>query len=94
VIDATYFCADTPQNASDRRKPNPGMLLEAAGELGIDLKQSYMVGDKLSDAEAGIRAGVKATILFGKDAAGDPTETGATLVAKDFREVAQFILGD
>jgi D-glycero-D-manno-heptose 1,7-bisphosphate phosphatase len=94
VIDATYFCADTPQNASDRRKPNPGMLLQAAGELGIDLKQSYMVGDKLSDAEAGIRAGVKATILFGKDAASDPMETEVTMVAKDFREVAQFILGD
>jgi D-glycero-D-manno-heptose 1,7-bisphosphate phosphatase len=93
VIDATYFCADTPQNASDRRKPNPGMLLQAAEELGIDLKQSYMVGDKRSDAEAGIRAGVKATILFGKDAASDPMETEATMVAKDFREVAQFILG-
>jgi D-glycero-D-manno-heptose 1,7-bisphosphate phosphatase len=93
VIDATYFCADTPQNASDCRKPNPGMLLQAAGEWGIDLKQSYMVGDKLSDAEAGIRAGVKATILFGKDATSDPMETEATMVAKDFREVAQFILG-
>ncbi len=30
VIDATYFCADTPQNGSERWKPNPGMLLEAA----------------------------------------------------------------
>ena len=38
VIDATYFCADTPENASERRKPNPGMLLEAARELGIDLE--------------------------------------------------------
>jgi D-glycero-D-manno-heptose 1,7-bisphosphate phosphatase len=93
VIDATYFCADTPQNASERRKPNPGMLLEAARELGIDLEQSYMVGDKASDAEAGIRAGVKATILFGIDAAGAPAECGATLFAKDFRQVAQFILG-
>jgi D-glycero-D-manno-heptose 1,7-bisphosphate phosphatase len=93
VIDATYFCADTPQNASDRRKPNPGMLLEAAGEWGIDLKQSYMVGDKPSDTEAGIRAGVKATILFGTDAASDSTETGTTFVAKTFCEVAQFILG-
>jgi D-glycero-D-manno-heptose 1,7-bisphosphate phosphatase len=93
VIDATYFCADTPQNASERRKPNPGMLLEAARELGIDLQRSYMIGDKMSDAEAGIRAGVKATILFGTDAAGGLMECGATLVAKDFREAAQFILG-
>jgi D-glycero-D-manno-heptose 1,7-bisphosphate phosphatase len=94
VIDATYFCADTPQSASNRRKPNPGMLLEAAGELCIDLKQSYMVGDKPSDAEAGIRAGVKATILFRPDATSGPVQNGATLVAKNFREVAQLILGD
>ena len=94
VIDAIYFCADTPQSESARRKPNPGMLLEAARELSIDLRQSYMVGDKASDAEAGIRAGVRATILFGTNAATGPIESGATLVAKDFSEVVKFILGD
>ena len=93
VIDATYFCADTPANASARRKPNPGMLLEAASELGVDLEQSYMVGDKASDAEAGIRAGVKATILIG-DQAGNPQGSDASLVAKTFSEVVKFILED
>ncbi len=94
IIDATYFCADTPQDSSERRKPNPGMLLEAARELGIDLGRSYMIGDKASDAQAGIRAGVRATILFGTNAASGSMESGANLVAKDFREVAEFILGD
>jgi D-glycero-D-manno-heptose 1,7-bisphosphate phosphatase len=95
VIDATYFCADTPQNESERRKPNAGMLLEAARELGIDLQQSYMVGDKDSDAEAGIRAGVRATILFrGSAAGGGPIESGATYVAENFNEVVNFILGN
>lgn len=93
VIDATYFCADTPQNGSERRKPNPGMLLEAAKELGIDLKQSYMVGDKVSDTQAGTRAGVRATVLYGSDDGPDPTESEATFVAKDFNEVVDFILG-
>jgi D-glycero-D-manno-heptose 1,7-bisphosphate phosphatase len=93
VIDATYFCADTPQNESERRKPNPGMLLEAARELGIDLERSYMVGDQASDATAGIRAGVRATILFSTNAASGPIESGATLVAENFREVVDFILG-
>jgi D-glycero-D-manno-heptose 1,7-bisphosphate phosphatase len=93
VIDATYFCADTPQNASERRKPNPGMLLEAARDLGIDLERSYMVGDQASDATAGIRAGVRATILFSANAASSPIESGATLVAENFREVVEFILG-
>ena len=93
VIDATYFCADTPQRESERRKPSPGMLLEAAIDLDIDLSQSYMVGDKASDAEAGIRAGVRAAILFGANAASGSMESGATLVAKNFNEVAEFILG-
>ena len=94
VIDATYFCADTPQQESKRRKPNPGMLLEAATDLSIDLDRSYMVGDKASDAEAGIRAGVRATILFGINAASGAMESGASLIAKDFGEVVEFILGD
>ena len=94
VIDATYFCADAPRQESIRRKPSPGMLLEAATDLSIDLGESYMVGDKVSDAEAGIRAGVRAAILVGADAVSGALESGATLVAKDFGEVAGFILGD
>src|SRR6202035_4894684 len=51
IIDSAYFCADTPENESERRKPNPGMLLEASSPLGSDLRQSYMVGDKPSDTQ-------------------------------------------
>jgi D-glycero-D-manno-heptose 1,7-bisphosphate phosphatase len=93
VIDATYFCADTPQNGSERRKPNPGMLFEAARELGIELERSYMVGDKVSDTQAGIRAGVRATILCGGNNGGGPAESDATFIAKNFNEAVEFILG-
>jgi D-glycero-D-manno-heptose 1,7-bisphosphate phosphatase len=40
------------------RKPNPGMLLEAAKRLGLDLQRSLIVGDKKADMEAGQRAGL------------------------------------
>ena len=40
------------------RKPLAGMLVRAAAELGLDLARSYMVGDKLTDVEAGARAGL------------------------------------
>jgi D-glycero-D-manno-heptose 1,7-bisphosphate phosphatase len=93
VIEATYFCPDTPENASERRKPNPGMLLEAATDLEIDLSQSYMVGDKIADVEAGIRAGVRASILLGRAIGGNSFSSGTTFVARDLREAAQFILG-
>jgi D,D-heptose 1,7-bisphosphate phosphatase len=65
LIDATYFCADHPDEATDRRKPGPGMLKEAGRDLGLDPAACFMIGDSDSDVEAGIRAGVKATILIG-----------------------------
>lgn len=93
MIDATYFCADTPENATDRRKPGPGMLLEAARDLALSLSESYMVGDKAIDAEAGNRAGVKATILIQAEDAGNESASCATTIAKNFHEVVKFILG-
>jgi len=59
LIDASYFCPDPPGTPSSRRKPEPGMLLEAAAEYGIDLARSYMIGDKADDVECGRRAGAK-----------------------------------
>ena len=49
------------------RKPEPGMLLEAANEIGIDLNNSVMIGDKLSDMQAGLAAGVKANIWLSSE---------------------------
>jgi len=53
---------DHPDNPSPRRKPAPGMLLEAAAEHGIDLPSSWMIGDKAIDIECGRNAGTR-TIL-------------------------------
>ena len=47
------------------RKPNPGMILQAASDLGLDLARSAIVGDKMSDIEAGSAAGVGIQILVG-----------------------------
>jgi D-glycero-D-manno-heptose 1,7-bisphosphate phosphatase len=54
---------DTDDNAP-RRKPNPGMLLEAAEKHELDLKRSWMVGDHKKDVEAGRRAGCR-TVFVG-----------------------------
>jgi len=69
-IDATYYCPHHPEAKIERyrvkcdcRKPEPGMLTRAASELDVDLKQSFMVGDKLSDIEAGRRAGCKTIMV-------------------------------
>ena len=64
LIDATYFCPDPPDVPSTRRKPEPGMLLDAAKELELDLARSWLVGDKSSDIECGRRAGVRTILVL------------------------------
>jgi len=62
LIDASYHAPDHPDNPSPRRKPAPGMILEAAAEHNLDLTRSWMIGDKALDIECGRNAGVR-TIL-------------------------------
>ena len=66
-LDAIYYCPHHPQQGCDCRKPEPGMITQAAKEHGIDLTNSWMIGDKPSDIEAANRAGVGHTILLKKE---------------------------
>lgn len=52
------FCPDYHLDTGCR-KPSPKMILDLAGKYNIDLKESYMIGDRDTDIEAGIRAGCK-----------------------------------
>ncbi|MDP1830604.1 MAG: HAD family hydrolase [Geothrix sp.] len=81
-----YAVTDHPE-----RKPNPGMLVRAAEEHGLDLSRSWMVGDKALDLEAGRRAGCRvALVLTGYGATVDGS--AADLVAKDLPEAVDRIL--
>jgi len=61
---ATYNCPHMPSEYCKCRKPQPGLLLQAARDHAIDLSQSIMVGDKMTDVEAGIAAGVGNSYLI------------------------------
>ena len=69
-IDAFYYCpflaeatiAEYRHPDHPDRKPNPGMILRAAADFGLDLSKSLMVGDRSSDIEAGERAGVRGVL--------------------------------
>jgi D,D-heptose 1,7-bisphosphate phosphatase len=74
-VDAIYYCPHHPDSGypeerkeykivCDCRKPKPGMLLKAAAEWNIDLSQSYLVGDRTSDIQAGENAHLKASYLI------------------------------
>ena len=47
------------------RKPNPGMIQQAAAEFDINLRKSVLIGDKLSDIQAGVNAGVGTNLYIG-----------------------------
>ncbi|MFA7230754.1 MAG: D-glycero-beta-D-manno-heptose 1,7-bisphosphate 7-phosphatase [Victivallaceae bacterium] len=64
-IDAFHYCTHHPEfsGACACRKPEPGMLLAAAKNHNLDLHESFMVGDRISDIEAARNAGCKAAYL-------------------------------
>jgi D-glycero-D-manno-heptose 1,7-bisphosphate phosphatase len=63
-IDRIEVCFDPGRGEiSRRRKPEPGMLLDAAQALGIDMARSWMVGDRWRDVDCGKRAGVKTVFI-------------------------------
>jgi D-glycero-D-manno-heptose 1,7-bisphosphate phosphatase len=65
-----YYCPHHPQGSVPRytaqctcRKPEPGMILQAADELRLDLGESWLIGDILDDVEAGNRAGCRTVLI-------------------------------
>lgn len=59
-----YFCPHAPEDDCGCRKPAPGLIERAAREHGLDLENSWLIGDKLSDIKAAQAAGVGNSILF------------------------------
>ncbi|MDB6091795.1 MAG: family hydrolase [Gammaproteobacteria bacterium] len=59
VLDAILTCFHDDSDDCDCRKPKPGLLLQAARDLSLDLASSFMVGDRWRDVEAGRRAGCR-----------------------------------
>src|SRR5437773_12578915 len=62
-FDKIYVAPEAPEQPSRGRKPSPQFLFDARDQFGIDLAESYMIGDKLIDLECGWNAGVKQSIL-------------------------------
>ncbi len=66
AVDEVLVCYHVDEDQCLCRKPQPGMLHDAARRWGIDLARSFMVGDRYSDVTAGIEAGCR-TLLIGED---------------------------
>ena len=94
VFEGFYFCPHTPDDHCNCRKPEPGLLLQAASEMSINLKASWMIGDKLSDVLAGQRAGCQ-SIMIGTSQYSQnlPPEVFETILLKpDLLAAADYIV--
>jgi len=100
VLDAIYYCPHHPLGSVEKysfactcRKPEPGLLMEAAREFGLDLAGCYMVGDKPEDMETIHRVRGKG-VLIGEENSGEIKPAGPDHCAQDLFEAVQWILKD
>ncbi len=91
IIDKFYFCPHTPYDNCLCRKPKTGMIDEAVKDLKIDITKSFVIGDKESDIELGLNAGITPILVetgYGKDV---KNKTKAAKVFNNLYEVAKWI---
>lgn len=89
-LDDIRVCPHDDQDGCACRKPAPGMLLDAAAALGLDLPSSVMVGDRWRDVEAGRRAGCRTVMIDHRYA--ETRRVSADLVTTDIAAAAGWIL--
>lgn len=87
-IESTFVCPHGESDDCSCRKPKPGLLNNAALEYEIDLGESWMIGDRLTDIQTGINAGTKTILVL----SGEPVEAPeATYTAPNLLDAVQFI---
>lgn len=100
-LDGVYYCPylDGPdavveayRRNSELRKPRPGMLFQAARELNLDLKRSWMIGDSASDVAAGHSAGCRTILVRSNRADSAQDERSATCTVDSLAEAADAVL--
>jgi len=96
-FEKVYLAPEAPDQPSRGRKPSPQFLFDARDEFGLDLAESYMVGDKLIDLECGWNAGVKKSLLvrtgYGIECEASARDTVArAVVVDDLAGMADWIL--
>lgn len=90
-LDEILTCYHDDRDQCQCRKPLPGLLLKAAGKYSIDLSQSFMVGDRWRDIEAGENAGCRTVLIdYGYQERGPLT--AANLKVSSLKEAADWII--
>lgn len=106
-VDGIYYCPHHPEAKEERfrlacdcRKPKPGLFLQAAAELDLDLERSYVVGDRWSDLKAAAAVQAKGVLVLTGYGRGDYEYIGPAqsvqpaYVAEDLYAAVQWIVRD
>jgi D-glycero-D-manno-heptose 1,7-bisphosphate phosphatase len=96
-VDGWYLCPHAPEARCACRKPAPGLLLEAASQLELDLERSYLIGDSLRDLQAARAVGVTPILVLtghGREHVAQlgQIDLGACLVVEDVAAAVHAIL--
>ena len=89
-LDSIYYCPHIPDDGCDCRKPKTGLLKRAVADHGIDLKKSFLVGDRFFDIDTGKRGGCKTVLVL----TGAGEKTWADLKTKSVQEQPDYVATD
>ena len=97
-IDQVFYCPHSPEEHCECRKPRPGLLLNAASEMGLDLTRSFFVGDAESDVRAAQAVGCRPVLVktgrgFGQMARLRQSNVVGYYLADDLADAVKWILG-
>jgi UDP-glucose 4-epimerase len=92
VIDHYELCIHRPEDACECRKPKPKLLVDAARVLGVDLAQSFMIGDKDTDAGAGRAAGCRASVLVRTGHGGKAGPEAADFIGDTLGDAVEWVV--
>jgi len=87
----TFYCPHSPNAGCKCRKPEPGMFLEAKAKYNIDMKKSWMIGDKETDIQAAITSGITKTILVSSGHSIDNQTSSALFFLDSIKHASQVI---
>lgn len=93
-IDAYVFCVHTPAESCACRKPSPKMILDLAARESLDLANSFMVGDRLTDIASGKSAGTHAILVRTGDGQKEEQFLNLTREESDKLELPDFVADD
>lgn len=92
TIDRIYFCPHKPEVNCNCRKPETGMIEEAKKDFNIDMKKSFVIGDKVADISLGENAGLNTILVLTGEGEKHKNNVKADFIADDLKEAVNFIL--